>query len=189
MDKYTYSNIIIDPAEEGVEKLIGKEVYVGYIPGYCLEHANEGDSYYLCTLIEIRKYDTCPFLVKHNGKNEVFSCIIENKEDQKPKYVPFESKEEFLERYTEVRESEEYDTFNDRIFQCGMWLKDKETDAFFMVTEIWDDGVIITDRKMKTTKVRDDEYFTINESTTWKELLREYTFLDDSPCGKESKDV
>ena len=80
MAEYIYENIIIDPNKEGIEKLIGKEVYAGDIPGYCLEHANEGDSYYLGTLIEIRKYDTCPFLVKHDGQNKVYSCIIEKKE-------------------------------------------------------------------------------------------------------------
>lgn len=37
--------------------------------------------------------------------------------------------------------------------------------------------------------IEDDEYFTINETTTWKELLRDYTFLDNSPCGKEVEDV
>ena len=99
MAEYTYGNIIIDPNKEGIEKLIGKEVYVGDIPGYCLEHAKEGDSYYLGTLIEIRKYNTCPFLVKHDGQNEVFSCIIEKKEEPKPKYVPFESKAEFIDAF------------------------------------------------------------------------------------------
>lgn len=114
--------------------------------------------------------------------------LLEKAEPPKPEYVPFESKEEFIRRYTEVKEGADFDTFEDNLFQCGMWLKDKETDSFFMVTEIWDDGVIVTDRKMKTTKVRDDEYFTINESTTWKELLRDYCFIDGSPCGKEVED-
>lgn len=115
--------------------------------------------------------------------------VLEKAEKPESQYVPFESKEEFVRRYTEVKEGADFDTFKDNLFQCGMWLKDKETDSFFMVTEIWDDGVIVTDRKMKTTKVRDDEYFTINESTTWKELLRDYCFIDGSPCGSEVKDV
>lgn len=114
--------------------------------------------------------------------------VLEKAEKPESQYVPFESKEEFVRRYTEVKEGADFDTFEDNLFQCGMWLKDKEIDSFLMVTEIWDDGVIVTDRKMKTTKVVDDEYFTINESTTWKELLRDYCFIDGSPCGKEVMD-
>ena len=54
-----------------------------------------------------------------------------------------------------------------------------------MVTEIWKEGVVVSDIKMKTTKEGNDEYYTTNETTEWKELLRDYTFLDGSPCGKE----
>ena len=66
-------------------------------------------------------------------------------------------------------------------------MKDKETDAFFMVTEIWDEGVVIGDSKIKTIKNGDDEYFTMNDVTNWRELLRDYIFLYGSPCGKEVK--
>ena len=54
-----------------------------------------------------------------------------------------------------------------------------------MVTEIWKEGVVVSDIKMKTTKEGNDEYYTTNETTEWKELLRGYTFIDGSPCGKE----
>ena len=187
MTKYTHSNIIIDPNKEGIEKLIGKEVYAGDIPGYCLEHAKEGDSYYLGTLIEIRKYDTCPFLVKHDGQNEVFSCIIEKKEEPKPKYIPFENVTEFLDAYRNTPgclNEEDYFLSNH-----GIWLKAKYADdALFMVTEIWCYGVVFS-CDMKTTEELEGEYLTINQVTTWKELFRDYCFLDGSPCGKESKDV
>ena len=273
MAEYTYESIITNPMRNDIENLIGKNVYVGDVPSYCLRNANENNSKYLAILIDIKKDHVYPFIVKRQKKKyeEAYSCIIVKKEPccedqvkqwieennlkvgdyvkvlrktepyenkwrsfwvdemsdyigkalkvlainslrglislecddavydfpyfvlekaEKPEsqYVPFESKEEFVRRYTEVKEGADFDTFEDNLFQCGMWLKDKETGSFFMVTEIWDDGVIVTDRKMKTTKVRDDEYFTINESTTWKELLRDYCFIDGAPCGKESKD-
>lgn len=183
MSEYSYNNIIIDPEEKGVEKLIGKEVYAGDIPGYCLKHAKEGDSYYLGTLIEIRKYNTCPFLVKHDGQNEVFSCIIEKKEDQKPKYVPFETLDEFIESYKEVEERINYSNAEDYIASCGIWLKDKDRDVYCLVTELWGYGVVVGDSRMKTIK-DGDGYFTFNEVTKWDELLRGYTFMDDSSCGK-----
>ena len=56
-----------------------------------------------------------------------------------------------------------------------------------MVTEIWNEGVVVSDIKMKTIKEGDDEYFTMNDVTDWRELLRDYEFLDGTPCGKEVK--
>ena len=186
MDEYTYDNIIIDPTKEGIENLIGKEVYAGDIPGYCLEYANEGDSYHLDTLIEIRKYDTCPFLVKHDGQNKVCSCIIEKKEEPKPEYIPFQDGREFFNSYLSVEsrlEKEDYFLSNH-----GIWLKFKDADnALFMVTEIWNYGVCVSGN-MKTTEESEDCYLTITDATTWDELLKRYTFIDGSPCGKLMED-
>lgn len=168
MAKYTYKNIIIDPNKEGIENLIGKEVYAGDIPGYCLEYANEGDSYHLYTLIEIRKYDTCPFLVKHDGQNKVCSCLIEKKEEPKPKYVPFESKEEFIEAF-HYHDNANYSETEDILMNYGMWLKDKNSHEIFLVTGVFNQSIHICD-------------FDSDES--WGELLNEFTFLDGSPCGK-----
>lgn len=127
------------------------------------------------------------FIMLDNGINYPY-FVLEKAEKPEPKCVPFSNAKDFFNYYLSAEsrlEKEDYFLSNH-----GIWLKAKYADdALFMVTEIWDDGVIVTDRKMKTTKVGDDEYFTINESTTWKELLREYTFLDNSPCGKEVEDV
>ena len=38
---YTYDNIIINPTKEGLESLVGKEVYFHNNPILCLENANE----------------------------------------------------------------------------------------------------------------------------------------------------
>ena len=41
MDKYTRENLIIDPETQGLEDVIGKEVYANDVPLYCLKCANE----------------------------------------------------------------------------------------------------------------------------------------------------
>ena len=266
MDEYTYDNIIIDPTKEGIENLIGKEVYIADVPKYCLRHANKNESDYLAVLIAIRKDDVYPFLVKRKSVNyeETRSCIIVKKEpcceDQvkqwikennlkvgdyvkvtrraenhadglddywynlmrdsvgkilkvkeisnfimldnginypyfvlekaekpEPKCVPFSNAKEFFNYYlsTESRlEKEDYFLSNH-----GIWLKAKYADdALFMVTEIWSYGVVFS-CDMKTTEELEGKYLTINEVTTWEQLLKRYTFLDGSPCGKEVKDL
>ena len=52
----------------------------------------------------------------------------------------------------------------------GIWLKDKDIDdVFYIVTEIWKDGVVLGS----------------DQSTTkWDDLLFGYTFLDGTPCGR-----
>lgn len=171
MNKYTHSNIIIDPTKEGIEKLIGKEVYAGDIPGYCLEHANEGDSYYLCTLIEIRKYDTCPFLVKHDDQNKICSCIIEKKEEPKPEFMPFKNITEFLNAY--IRVASWLGNQDLCLYNHGIWLEQKDPKGYVMATEIYDNGVVIGSNMSEIP---------------WDELLENYTFLDGSPIGRFVKE-
>lgn len=258
MAEYTYSNIIIDPTKEGIENLIGKEVYISDVPKYCLCHANKNDSEYLAVLKAIRKDHICPFLVKRQNINyeEAHSCIIvkkepcyedqvkqwieennlkvgdyvkvlrktepyENKwgsfwvdemsdyigkalkvlainsliglislecddavydfpyfvlekvEESKPKYVPFESKEEFIDAF-HYHDNANYSETDDILLNYGMWLKDINSHEIFLVTGVFNQSIHICD-------------FDSDES--WGELLNEFTFLDGSPCGKESEDV
>ena len=83
MAEYTYEDIIIDPTKEGIENLIGKEVYISDVPRYCLRHANKNEFEYSAVLINIRKDHVYPFLVKRQNINyeEAYSCIIPKKED------------------------------------------------------------------------------------------------------------
>lgn len=247
MAEYTYSNIIIDPTKEGIENLIGKEVYIGDVPKYCLRHANKNESDYLAVLIAIRKDDVYPFLVKRKSVDyeETRSCIIVKKEpcyeDQvkqwikennlkvgdyvkvtrraenhadglddywydlmrdsvgkilkvkeisnfimlenginypyfvlekaekpEPKYVPFESKEEFIKAFHH-HDNSKYSETDDILLNYGMWLKDKNSHEIFLVTGVFNQSIHICD-------------FDSDES--WGELLNEFTFLDGSPCGK-----
>ena len=59
MDKYTCKNLIIDPETQGLEDIIGKEVYANDAPLYCLKCANE--NLQVGILREIRKNDFFPF--------------------------------------------------------------------------------------------------------------------------------
>ena len=178
MAEYTYKDIIIDPTSEEAKNAVGKICYFSNSPRNILSDI------YRKSAVEgiLTNMDDGYFEVDNEG---YWDCIILKKEEPKPKFIPFSNKIEFIVKFNSCTTRDDLTPYKYVLLKYGMWLKDKETDAFFMVTEIWDDGVIVTDRKMKTTKVRDDEYFTINEVTTWKELLKDYCFIDGSPCGKE----
>ena len=165
MAEYTFENLIMNPETPGLESLIGKKVYSGTAPLDCLKRANK--DYEVGILREIRKDCLCPFLVEvPNGMIFNYVCIIPKKEEQKSKYVPFQDGREFFNSYLSVEsrlEKEDYFLSNH-----GIWLKDKASKAYYMVTKICD---------------IDD-----SDEISWEELLEYYTFLDGSPCGKESKD-
>lgn len=177
MDKYTYSNLIIDPTKEGIESLIGKEVYCHDNPCLCLKNANKKSTDFLGVLVEIHKYNNVPFCVKQKYGVYKYTCIIEKKEESKPKYVPFESVEEFLDSY--FLNKEKYTT-GILLKLEGVWLREKETGALYMATEIWDEGLVIGDTKLTISGTN-----VFNDMMEWDELFNKYSFLDGSPCGKE----
>lgn len=181
MAEYTYKDIIIDPESEEAKNAIGKEVYYTNWPMDLLKFAIEDKDKGILTIAS-----GLGFLV-----NDTFwQCIIVKKEPPKPKYVPFETLDEFIESYKKSEERIDYSNAEDYIASCGMWLKDTDRDAYCLVTEIWNYGVVVGDSRINTIK-DGDEYYTINEVTKWETLLREYTFLDSTPCGKlmEVKDL
>ena len=183
MDKYTYSNLIIDPTKEGIESLIGKEVYYHNVPLACLGYANE--NCHIGTLKEIFKDAFYPFEVKTpGGHTQDCTCIIPKKEED-PEYVPFEDGDEFLEYYISKANNPSKHKLES---VGGIWLKRFDTDVYFMVIELWYDGVVINDSKMRTTQESSDRYCTINDTTSWEELFKDYTFLDGTPCGKLMED-
>ena len=190
MAEYSYDNIIVNPFKEGIESLIGKEVYFHVSPYLCLKNANEKSPVNLGTLVEVRKDRDYPFVVKRNGADVLleFPVIIEKKEEPKPEYIPFTNQEEFLNHYASHKDRLVEGSSTRQLSSLGgVWLKDKYLTSFHMVTEIWDDGVIIGDTKMKTVKSGKGEYFTMNDITKWCELLEDYTFLDGAPCGREEE--
>ena len=182
MSEYTFADLIVNPETPGLESLVGKEVYFNDVPTFCIRNAN--DDYMVGILMGIHKEESAPFYVETpSGCMLNYACIIPKKEESEPKYVPFENAEEFLDAYYH-NEISNLDGIYHYLATRGIWLEDKGEDAYYMVAEIWDDGVVLGDNKMETTKASSDKYFTINSTTTWGELFENYTFLGGSPCGK-----
>ena len=182
MTEYTYEDIIMDPNDPRLENAIGKVCYFGDYPKGVLDNARNDLPESLFRLKSIDKEENFPFV--DNNYEDNYAVIILKKEEPKPKpkYIPFENVTEFIDAYRNAPgclNEEDYFLSNH-----GIWLKAKDADdALFMVTEIWSYGVIFS-CDMKTTEELEGEYLTINEATTWEQLLMLYTFLDGSPCGK-----
>ena len=185
MAEYTFKNIIIDPTKEGIESLIGKEVYFHNNPSLCLDYANKKTTDHLGVLVKILKNSPIPFTIKQGDTVNEYSCIIP-KEPILLEYEPFESTKEFTERYKETIEGFDFDSFNDDHFQYGMWIKRKntKTDVYCMVAGICNNTVAVCNKK---TTIPGEVIF--NDRMSLCELYHKYTFPDRSPCGrlKESK--
>ena len=184
MDEYTFENLIINPETPSLENLIGKEVYFNDVPVYCIKQANE--NYQVGILMDVRKEYSAPFFVETPGGCMLnYACIIPKKGESESEYASFKNAEEFLDAYYH-NETENLDGVYHYLATRGIWLKDKSTEVpvYCMVTEVWDNGVVISDKKMSTTGI-----LIFNNTTTWSELYESFTFLDGTPCGKlmESK--
>ena len=178
MYKYTFADIIMDPTDPRLKDAIGKECYFADCPKGVLNLANNtSDTFRLRSINIDGEY---PFIDDEQGYE--WAVIIIMKEEPKPKYVPFQDEREFFNSYqsAESRLTEE----NYFLSSHGIWLKRKEWDIPHMVTEVLCYGVCISG-DIKTTEELEGEYLSFNDSTTWENLLRLYTFLDGSPCGKE----
>ena len=169
MAEYTYKDIIIDPTSEEAKNAIGKKCYMYDSPTMLLKMANSDDGARTLESIDESDY---PFNDKEFGSE--WTCIIVKKEEPKPKHVQFQDGREFFNSYLSVEsrlEKEDYFLSNH-----GIWLMDCENGDYFLVTEIWGDGVVLGSNQ---------------ETTHWDDLLEDFIFLDGSPCGKlmEVKDL
>ena len=169
MNEYTYDDLIVNPNKEGIESLIGKEVYYGDIPLYCIKGANE--NYKIGILREVRKNEAAPFYIEilPMGCTLNFACMIPKKEEPKPKYVPFKNQKEFLGAYQKFKENIKSDTFENNLADYGIWVKDKNGISCSLVIEIWNEGVALGGD---------------TQSIYWRDLFEYYTFPDGSACGK-----
>ena len=124
MLEYTRKDIIMDPNDPRLEGAIGKKVYSSSDINLLLHRANNDE--YEMTLTQVEDVDSEPFTVTDMDGDEIDAdFIIIKKEEPKPKYVPFESKWEFIESYMDNRSNHEY---VDHQISClgGIWLKDKD---------------------------------------------------------------
>ena len=165
MAEYTYKDIIIDPNSEEAKNAVGKICYFSNSPRNILSDI------YCKSAVEgiLTNMDDGYFEVDNEG---YWDCIILKKEEPKPQYVPFKSKEEFIEAY-HYHDNANYSETEDILMNYGMWLKDKNSHEIFLVTGVFNQSIHICD-------------FDSDES--WGELLNEFTFLDGSPCGKSMEE-
>ena len=181
MAEYTYEDIIMDPEDPRLEGAIGKVCYFNDSPKMILEHANNNSPNNFFSLKEINENNEYPFT---DGKYEdVWTLIIIKKEEPKPEYVPFESKEEFIEAF-HYHDNANYSETDDILLNYGMWLWSNVDGSYKLVTEIWNAGVVIGDDKMRITN-EEGHIDVFNDTTSWVKLFSEYRFLDGSHCGKE----
>ena len=170
MAEYSYDDVNFIGGTERVANALGKECYYGFSAKQVLENAQNDRGSSILKRVDNDNYK--PFGDTRGGW---YPFMIVKKEPA-PRYVPFKSKEEFVERYKEVVEVVEFDSFEDNLFQCGMWLKHADDDpsksVYRLVSLIKDAGVRISERG----------FF------DWGELLLAgFLFLDDTPCGKEEE--
>lgn len=167
MPEYTYRDIIIDPTSEEAKNCIGKEVYFSDNIRMCLCRANKDINSFTRILQKINEKDYRPFKVDDN----YYQVIIPKKEEPKPACIPFKSAVEFLDAYEDANYSITNGTIENRLLNHGgIWLINTVSfDSYMMVTEVWNDGLNLG---------------TDPEVVLWEELLRDYTFLDGTPCGK-----
>ena len=182
MEEYTYDNVIINPTQEDVESLIGKEVYFEAKPFLCLKAANEKLASNLGILVEVYKDSINPFCVKGKSGSYKYPCIIEKKEEPKPEFIPFESADEFLDEYDEATYSVSSGTLENKLLNYGgVWLKSKKDDSLCMVAGICDNGLVICDKERTIS-----DPIEYNVKMSWTEILADFVFLDGTPCGMNS---
>ena len=177
MAEYTRKDIIMDPNDPRLDGAIGKKVYSSSDINLLLHRANNDE--HEMTLTQVEDVDSEPFTVTDMNEHDFDADFIIIKKEEKPEYIPFESVEEFLDEY--FLNKEKYTT-GILLKLEGVWLREKETGALCMATEIWDEGLVIGDTKL--TIIGTDVF---NDMMEWDELFNKYTFLDGSPCGKEVK--
>lgn len=172
MAEYTYKDVIIDPTSEEAKNCIGKYVYFSNSPDTCLVYAKKDRKDRLGILTKI--YEVCgPFNIKHHIEGFRMPCIILKKEEPEPKYIPFESADEFLDAYEDSNYSITNGTIENRLLNYGgIWLEQEYGDCcdYYNVTGICD--------KLGLTIGSD------TAMTRWNALLKNYKFLDGTPCGK-----
>ena len=182
MSDYTYDNVIINPDTEGIESLIGKEVYFEAKPFLCLKAANEKLTSNLGILVEVYKDSINPFCVKGKSGSYKYPCIIEKKEEPKPEFVPFKSADEFIDEYDNANYSINSGTLENKLLNYGgVWLKSKKDYSLCMVAGVSNSGLVICDKESTTS-----EPVEYNVKMSWAEILANFVFLDGTPCGMNS---
>lgn len=169
MIKYTQEEILTRDRTEDAEELLGEEVYYGFRLKECLARARRNCPKDVGRLLEIHK-SGFPYLIQDCWGHDIGLPFIAPKKKGKLEYIPYDSKEEFIDAYARVRISELKEEEERYLNEHGMWLKSLAEDRYCMVKYIMDAGV----------------YFANDEESlwSWENLLNNFMFLGDTPCGK-----
>lgn len=162
MDKYIHNDIIVYPTSKKAKNCIGKMVYFADSPSECLSYANNNNKDYCQILRGINIDKSSPFLLNSG----FYDCIILKKEESKLEYTPFKSKTEFIKAYKSVEAKKLRDEIA-YLSEHGMWLRQKCDSEDSMILSVSPDGV-----------------FVLDTFYTWELLIKDFLFLDGSPCGK-----
>lgn len=164
--KYGWEDLITNPNLEKAKSYVGKDCYFSYTPSSCIKNANNDKTMFQGKLVQVRADMECPFIfISDVGNYMSFPCIIpKEKKVSKPKYVPFNNREEFLQAYEEN---------TSKMKSYGIWVYERigeyDEDVPRAVVELWGDGVVIGN---------DDN------TTKWKDLVGKFIFENGKPCGK-----
>lgn len=169
MSEYVYKEIIIDPTSEEARNCIGKMVYYADNPSTCLSNADNEYDNFCDILLEIDTSNSCPFVLGNRGTR--WQCIIARKEEPKPEYIPFDTVEEFV-KASLIHNKEHY------LNGTGIWIKDPHSeDSESCISMV--NGLCTYDN----TVYVDDRWMNLNQ------ILKSYSFLDDTQCGKLKENI
>lgn len=175
MNNYSFADVIFDPTSEGVMNYVGYEVYYADSPSLCLKYANNNDRSHLGILTDVIAGDDNPFYFGEcrefyfgEYRENAYGCIIPKKEKLK-EYVPFKSKEEFLNAYRNIGVNNIPSDLYKYIHTKGLWLSKSYFGNYQSVVELGNEGIVLS-----------------NDTSLypWDTLLNTFTFLDGSPCGR-----
>ena len=182
------------------EKLRLKEVYFGKTPEEALDNANT--DFFLCkgTIVSFKKEKgSFVFIIQVPIKVSSYKLayieeyvrsqyIILNRKDA-PYYRPFKSLKEFIRAYEEHSRNINQDSEEAILSRYGMWIKAKKQqypkneEYYASISEITEVGITLATRNLRGELVGTSDVAINTRYIPWYYLLKDYLFLDGSPCG------
>lgn len=183
------------------EKLRLKEVYFGETPEEALDNANT--DFFLCkgTIVSFKEEKgSFVFIIqvlrKVNSYKElayideyVRSQYIILNRNGTPYYRPFKSHKEFLRAYEEHSRNINQDSEEAILSRYGMWIKAKKQqypkneEYYASISEITEVGITLATRNLRGELVGTSDVAIDTRYIPWYYLVKDYLFLDGSPCG------